>query len=263
MTQILTDLGPQLIPAGMGMITGLVSGLINSIPTLLETVAAMVPQMVQQLYENIPALIQGGVELLVGIARAVPVALPAIIEALPEIISAMVSTLIQAAPTILVGAVEMLWGIIIAIPKVLEAGKQAMDNMGAQLIKGLWNGILSVKDWLLERIRNFGQTVLSDIKGIFGIHSPSTEMAWMGQMLDEGLAQGIDRNRQGVAAAMERLGRDALGGIDVTAPGSRVANLGGVVINVTGAPGQDPNQIADAVLRRLRDLIGDEEAVFA
>lgn len=261
--QLLTEMAPQLIPAGMEMITGLVSGLTDSVPELLTAVATMVPQMENTLLDNLPALIEGGVGLLLGIVEAIPEALPAILDALPGIVARMAEVLVGAMPTILNAALDMLGGILKAIPRVLTSAVGAMQGVGRSLVQGLWNGISNVTSWVLEKIRGFGSAILDGIKGIFGIHSPSTEMAWMGQMLDEGLAQGIDRNRQGVAAAMERLGRDALGGIDVTAPGSRVANLGGVVINVTGAPGQDPNQIADAVLRRLRDLIGDEEAVFA
>ena len=261
--QLLTEMAPQLIPAGMEMITGLVSGLTDSVPELLTAVATMVPQMADTLLDNLPALIEGGVRLLLGIVEAIPEALPAILDALPGIVARMAGVLVGAMPTILNAALDMLGGILKAIPRVLTSAVGAMRGVGKSLVEGLWNGISNVTSWVLDKIRGFGSAILDGIKGIFGIHSPSTEMAWMGQMLDEGLAQGIDRNRQGVAAAMERLGRDALGGIDVTAPGSRVANLGGVVINVTGAPGQDPNQIADAVLRRLRDLIGDEEAVFA
>ena len=261
--QLLTEMVPQLIPAGMEMITGLVSGLTDSVPELLTAVATMVPQMADTLLDNLPALIEGGVRLLLGIVEAIPEALPAILDALPGIVARMAGVLVGAMPTILNAALDMLGGILKAIPRVLTSAVGAMRGVGKSLVEGLWNGISNVTSWVLDKIRGFGSAILDGIKGIFGIHSPSTEMAWMGQMLDEGLAQGIDRNRQGVAAAMERLGRDALGGIDVTAPGSRVANLGGVVINVTGAPGQDPNQIADAVLRRLRDLIGDEEAVFA
>ena len=261
--QLLTEMAPQLIPAGMEMITGLVSGLTDSVPELLTAVADMVPQMAGTLLDNLPALIEGGVGLLLGIVEAIPEALPAILDALPGIVARMAEVLVGAMPTILNAALDMLGGILKAIPRVLTSAVSAMQGVGRSLVQGLWNGISNVTSWVLDKIRGFGSAILDGIKGIFGIHSPSAEMAWMGRMLDEGLAQGIDRNRQGVAAAMERLGRDALGGIDVTAPGSRVANLGGVVINVTGAPGQDPNQIADAVLRRLRDLIGDEEAVFA
>lgn len=260
---VLTDLAPALLPAGMTMLTSIVNGFVDNIPFLLMDVAAMVPQMADTLLDNLPALIEGGVRLLLGIVEAIPEALPAILDALPGIVARMAEVLVGAMPTILNAALDMLGGILKAIPRVLTSAVSAMRGVGKSLVEGLWNGISNVTSWVLDKIRGFGSAILDGIKGIFGIHSPSTEMAWMGRMLDEGLAQGIDRNRQGVAAAMERLGRDALGGIDVTAPGSRVANLGGVVINVTGAPGQDPNQIADAVLRRLRDLIGDEEAVFA
>ena len=48
-----------------------------------------------------------------------------------------------------------------------------MADVGANLIKGLWNGIKNVKDWIINKIKGFGNEVIKSIKGIFGIHSPS------------------------------------------------------------------------------------------
>ena len=66
-----------------------------------------------------------------------------------------------------------------------------MLSIGGQLVTGLWNGIGNKVGWIKSKIGGFTQSVLKSIKSFFGIHSPSTETAWVGDMLDQGLAEGM------------------------------------------------------------------------
>jgi hypothetical protein len=61
-----------------------------------------------------------------------------------------------------------------------------------------------------SKISGFSDSVLSGIKNFFGVHSPSTETAWMGEMLAQGLAKGITDNAGQPLAAMDRLADDML-----------------------------------------------------
>ena len=45
--------------------------------------------------------------------------------------------------------------------------------------------------------------------------------------------------------------------------GGTTTNMGGVVINVYGAEGQDVNALADVVMYRLQSAVERKEAVFA
>ncbi|MFR8841005.1 MAG: hypothetical protein ACLVHH_01205 [Faecalibacillus intestinalis] len=88
---------------------------------------------------------------------------------------------------------------------IKECGKAIVDgikhsfsestNVGVNLVKGLWNGINSVKDWILGKIKGFGDAVLNGLKSFFGIHSPSKVMAdEVGKYLPQGIAVGIEAN---------------------------------------------------------------------
>ena len=46
-------------------------------------------------------------------------------------------------------------------------------------------------DWLWDKISGFFGSVWDGICDFFGISSPSKEMAWVGEMLNRGLAEGI------------------------------------------------------------------------
>lgn len=90
-------------------------------------------------------------------------------------------------------------------------------SIGGDLVAGLWNGITNKLSWLKSKISGFASSVLDSIKGFFGVHSPSTEMAWIGDMLDRGLAEGMLDNISDPVKAMQRVAggvMDAATGVD-------------------------------------------------
>lgn len=269
LSTLITTLAPQLIPAGMDLIVNLMSGLADSIPDLLIQVTDMIPTIVNTLLNNLPKLIEGAVRLFTGIAQAIPIILPRLISTIISMIPTIVSTLIRATPQILAGAAQMLGGIVRAIPGVLKAAVSGLWNIGTQLVQGLWNGIKSVKDWVLNKIKGFGSSILSGIKSIFGIHSPSKEMEWMGEMLDKGLAKGIMGGIGNVEDAMGNLSSATLAGIDPTinvgvgGSAGAVTNMGGININVYGRDGQNARDIAEAVMAEMQAAVERRGAVFA
>ncbi|MCB5496263.1 hypothetical protein, partial [Mediterraneibacter gnavus] len=52
-----------------------------------------------------------------------------------------------------------------------------MIDVGKNVVKGLWEGIKNVKDWILDKISGFVDGIVGGIKKFFGIHSPSRVMA--------------------------------------------------------------------------------------
>lgn len=78
-------------------------------------------------------------------------------------------------------------------------------SVGSNLVTGLWNGISNKLAWLKSKIRSFTSSVLDSIKAFFGVHSPSKETAWIGEMLDEGLAEGMLDHMGNPVKAMQRV----------------------------------------------------------
>ena len=52
--------------------------------------------------------------------------------------------------------------------------------------------------------------MLSSIKSFFGVNSPSKETAWIGDMLDQGLAKGVLDNAKGPIRAMKQVSGSVL-----------------------------------------------------
>ena len=90
-------------------------------------------------------------------------------------------------------------------------------SIGGNLVSGLWNGVNDKLGWLKSKISGFASSVLDSIKSFFGVHSPSTETAWIGEMLDRGLADGVLDNADAPIKAMGKVTGgvlDAAQGVD-------------------------------------------------
>lgn len=102
-------------------------------------------------------------------------------------------------------AVQSAWNAITGIFSSIANKFKEITNIGANLISGLWNGITSKVDWIIGKIKGFGNSVLSAIKGIFGIHSPSRETQEIGDYLVQGLAKGIEETTGVAIDAVDQL----------------------------------------------------------
>ena len=79
-----------------------------------------------------------------------------------------------------------------------------MADVGKNLVKGLWEGIQSLAGWIWDKVSSWASDLWSGIKNFFGIHSPSREMAWVGEMLVKGLSGSIEENGDEAVKAAEQ-----------------------------------------------------------
>ena len=67
-----------------------------------------------------------------------------------------------------------------------------MSNIGSNIAKGLWNGLKSMKDWVINKVKDMGKSILNGLKKVLGIKSPSREFAIVGKYSAEGYVEGLD-----------------------------------------------------------------------
>ena len=224
---------PQILQMGIQIIISLVQGIAQSLPTLIPQMIDAIVIMTDTLLDNIDLVIDAGIQLLIGLTDGLIEALPNLIDRIPEIIDKLVQALTNNLPKIIEAGIEitvkLAWGIVKAIPqmvskipqvigslisgisnyysKMLNIGKEllgkvkdgitsgisGMADVGKNLVIGLWNGINNAKDWVLEKIKGFGKSIVNGIKGIFGIHSPSTVFRdEIGVNLAKGIGVGFE-----------------------------------------------------------------------
>lgn len=218
----------QLFLAIVLALPEIVTMIANALPTIIDAIVTGLTKP-----EALNALIMGAVQLFLAIIKALPIIIVALVKALPTIISNIVKTLTstQFINMMINASIQLFMAIIKAIPQVLGSilgavGKilsgigdvlspSNLARIGGDLVKGLWNGISDLTGWVLGKIQGFGKSVMDGIKGFFGIHSPSTEWAWIGKMDVMGLAKGITDNAGLVTKAVDKLATDAMVGMTV------------------------------------------------
>lgn len=209
----LTQLTAQMPVIVQQLVTGLtdiINQLSAAIPELIPQIVSAIMALIPALLENLPTLIQTGIQLIIGLANGLIQAIPTIIGYLPQIITALVDGLINGIPMIISGGIQLIValakGLIQAIPQLvakipqiisaiangLKSGVSSILNVGKNLVQGLWKGISNSFTWIKNKIKGWVGNVLSFVKGLFGIHSPSTEFAYFGKMNVLGLEKGME-----------------------------------------------------------------------
>ena len=140
------------------------------------------------------------------IAEMLPTILPEIVDAIMTIIPMLIqmTPLFIKAGGQLLGAI--LEGIVRSIPSLLKGVKDignsivnnfkalpnSLRDVGKSMLQGLWNGIQGIKDWVIEKVKGIGKSILKGIKGVLGIHSPSKEFAIIGKYSILGYTEALD-----------------------------------------------------------------------
>lgn len=93
---------------------------------------------------------------------------------------------------------------------------------GKNLLQGLWNGITSMVDKIVEGMKNIGRRIANGFKSILGINSPSRLFAEYGLNITQGLVVGLDRGGAIVESATEGVAMQATRGITQSMQSSTV-----------------------------------------
>lgn len=203
---------PLIIDAGIRLLTALIDALPTIILTIVEAIPQIIHGIITAIIDAVPQIIEAGITLLTSLVGALPDILISIVEAIPEIINGIIDALLDNIPLLIEAGVTLFMALITnlptiiielvkAVPQILSALVEAFGkgigsfiDIGKNLVMGLWEGIQSLATWLWDKVSNWAGDLWDGICDFFGIKSPSRKMAWVGDMLMEGLAGGIDES---------------------------------------------------------------------
>lgn len=206
---LIPELIPTIVESGTQLIFALVEGISEAIPEIIPAAIESVLTFVDAILDNIDVLVDAALAIMVGLANGIIDALPKLIEKIPEIVEKIVSAIIDNAPEFASAAISIIAalavGIVKSIPEVLDAiGElvlaaikaisklpEMMVDIGANIVKGIWEGIKSMAKWAKDKVSDFANGLVDGVKNVLGIHSPSKVFAGIGGYMAEGLGNGF------------------------------------------------------------------------
>jgi phage-related protein len=207
-----------IISSVMKLISSILKGDWEGVKSAISSILNAIKSVIQSIWNGIKSVISS---VLNGIKNTISSIWNGIVSVLSSYLN-MIKTTITSVWNGIKGAISgAVTGIKTTVTKgfndvknkVINAFKNLPQNLktiGKNLVEGLWNGIKNAKDWVLGKIKGFGESVLKGIKKIFGINSPSKETEYDGAMLAEGLAVGIKKKKSKAEEAADELANATL-----------------------------------------------------
>ena len=193
---LVPQIGPlleQFMPILLETITNLATSITEMLPALIESIVSLIPELINAFTQGdlINTLIDG----IISIGIAITSNMDVILQAAVTLFLALLKGLVQALPKILEGVGTMMKNVINAILKI------DWKSVGGDIVNGLIAGIKALGNAFINAIVEMAKAAWSGIKDFFKISSPSKLMKYAGEMIDIGLAEGVEQNQDVVVKA--------------------------------------------------------------
>ena len=202
---------PTIISLLINLTISVINALVQALPTLIPQLIDAILTGILTLLDNIDVIIECGVKLLMGLIVGIIKTIPILVQKAPQIIIKLVSGLIKAGVKIGQYARTIpgqIWdGIKTALPQLiskmpkviqdavakLKEGLTKFKDIGKNIIKGLWQGAKDMKDYVVNKFKGLGKSILGGMKKALGIKSPSKEFAIIGRFSMLGYQEGLEQ----------------------------------------------------------------------
>ena len=154
---------PTVLSAGASLLLKLVNGIINNLPQIAQAAATTIVRFVASIGQNVPQILQSGITIIAKLAAGLIRAIPNLVGQIPAIISAIVNAFTSQN-----------WG-----------------SIGINIISGIASGLRSAAHMLWDAVKGVLGGFKENVLAFFGIHSPSRWGAYVGEMIDTGIANGL------------------------------------------------------------------------
>lgn len=222
--RVIAESAGELASAALQVLIAVLTMISENIFQIVQLAADIMVGFMDGLASKLPELVDSAVNLVIVFIQSIATAIDERGDEFLEAIWSLFKSLGRLYLKILDKGKELigyLWDGIQNLPLVenvkdfvsdaWDGIKDTFDDIydiGAYLIEGLWDGIVSIKDWVVDNVSSLGEDILSTIEDIFGIASPSKKTAEMGRYLMEGLGNGIDdRANYAIDSAMDSAGK--------------------------------------------------------
>lgn len=221
LTSALNEGGPAaMLDAASGILENLTAGVVQKIPGLASAATQVITKLVQYLADHQDEIFDAGIQLLEQLIIGITDNLPQLITAAAELIAKFSAALLSHLPDLLNCGAALLTTLVDGILRSIEnLGEAALaciakltgvwdgsmddwGHIGENIVTGLLNGITGMWDTLVSTVKGKVNGMVSTVKNVLGIHSPSKVFTEIGENVTQGLVNGINT---GVPAAQEAI----------------------------------------------------------
>lgn len=203
---------PDLTGTAIELVGALLLGIADQLPGIITAAMSALLGIVDTITspESITLLIQAAMQLMLALARGLIAAIPQLIDAVPGIITNLVESFYAMLPEIIGVGIEIVIAlasglvsnaghIVAAVPRLVEtivrgflAAVKSYWDIGKSIVDGIRQGITEQWQRLKSDVSNLFTGLVSWIKNLLGIHSPSRVFADIGQNMAAGIGAGWD-----------------------------------------------------------------------
>lgn len=261
------------------LIINLVTGDFEEMKSNASAIMDNLKSAINTVWEGIKKIFSGAVEAVKGFVKAAWENIKSTTTTVWETIKSTISTVWNNVKTTVSEAATNVWNTIkrkfedirSAIEDKMKAAWETIKSVwndvmaffegidlaqiGKDIIQGLINGITSKVTAVANAVKSVTDAITGKIKGILGIASPSKVTTQFGRWTGEGLALGMEDERNRVARAAETLTEAASANITPTLDYS--ASTSGIAAALNGSVGirdERDNALLGAISGLRRDL---------
>ena len=141
MVTYVAGLAPQMIDAGVGLLTSLISGIQQNLPALASGAVEIVTSLVNGIATMLPQLATTAVQLVTALANGIAAALPDLIPTAIQAVVTLVQGLIENIPALIEAAAALIQGltdgVIAAIPILVAAIPTIITSLVTVLLENI------------------------------------------------------------------------------------------------------------------------------
>ena len=181
----------------------IILGLVNVLETLPQAVWDAIVDAIDKVAKWGSDMVSKGRAAATNVINRISGVLSGLPDKVWNAIKAAISKMIQWGKDMVANGKKAADDTVAKVKDIFSTLPGKLVKIGEDLVKGLWNGIKNVTQWVLDKIKGFGNDILNGIKNIFGIKSPSTKTRRIGAFLGEGLGEGIMSSLGGVLGVID------------------------------------------------------------
>ena len=224
LTSALNEGGPAaMLDAASGILENLTAGVVQKIPGLASAATQVITKLVQYLADHQDEIFDAGIQLLEQLIIGITDNLPQLIAAAAELIAKFSAALISHLPDLLNCGAALLTTLVDGIIRNIEnLGEAALaciakltgvwdgsmdewGHIGENIVTGLLNGITGMWDTLVSTVKGKVNGMVSTVKNVLGIHSPSKAFTEIGENVTQGLVNGINTGAPAAEQAIQNI----------------------------------------------------------